>query len=288
MKAEAVAQWWSRTKRLWAARPRALPTLTPLRSLLVDFGVIVVMIVLFVSIVVQVADRSPVADPISVPKSLADAGYSGEVVTTRLIDRSRAFEQRNNAALDKTSAGAATTGDANLSSTVTVPGAGVSLAAVVASVRRFIGLPSRHIGGYIVIDGDGAYRMTVRVSGRDPVDYTGNANASIDDVIEHGARALTGLLRPCVLAAELRFHEDGRAWLDDCFNDPSQRDIEWAYNLRGLRYFAEGRYGDAIKAYDEALRLSPGYRNATDNRAAALRAKPAISLPQPTAGPSPR
>jgi Tetratricopeptide repeat len=288
MKAEAVAQWWSRTKRLWAARPRALPTLTPLRSLLVDFGVIVVMIVLFVSIVVQVADRSPVADPISVPKSLADAGYSGEVVTTRLIDRSRAFEQRNNAALDKTSAGAATTGDANLSSTVTVPGAGVSLAAVVAGVRRFIGLPSRHIGGYIVIDGDGAYRMTVRVSGRDPVDYTGKANASIDDVIEHGARALTGLLRPCVLAAELRFHEDGRAWLDDCFNDPSQRDIEWAYNLRGLRYFAEGRYGDAIKAYDEALRLSPGYRNATDNRAAALRAKPAISLPQPTAGPSPR
>jgi hypothetical protein len=288
MKAEAVSQWWSRTKRLWAARPRALPTLTPLRSLLVDFGVILVMIVLFVSIVVQVADRSPVADPISVPKSLADAGYSGEVVTTRLIDRSRAFEQKNNAASDNASAAAATTGDGNLFSTVAVPGAGVSLAAVVAGVRRFIGLPSRHIGGYIVIDGDGAYRMTVRVSGRDPVEYTGNANASIDDVIDHGARALTGLLRPCVLAAELRFHEDGRGWLDDCFNDPSQRDIEWAYNLRGLRYFAEGRYDDAIKAYDEALRLSPGYRNARDNRAAALRAKPAISLTQPTAAPSPR
>jgi Tetratricopeptide repeat len=286
MKAEAVSQWWSRTKRLWAARPRALPTLSPLRSLLVDFGIIVVMIVLFVSIVVQAADRSPVADPISVPKSLADAGYSGEVVTTRLIDRSRAFEQRNNAALDKTSAGTATTGDANLSSTVTVPGAGVSLAAIVASVRRFIGLPSRHIGGYIVIDDDGAYRMTVRVSGRDPVDYTGNANASIDDVIEHGARA--GLLRPCVLAAELRHDPDGWAWLGDCFNDPSQRDIEWAYNLRGLRYFAEGRYDDAIKDYDEALRLSPGYRNAKDNRAAALRAKLAIRLTQPTAAPSPR
>jgi hypothetical protein len=288
MKAEAVSQWWSRTKRLWAARPRALPTLTPLRSLLVDFGVILVMIVLFVSIVVQVADRSPVADPISVPKSLADAGYSGEVVTTRLIDRSRAFEQKNNAASDNAGAAAATTGDGNLFSTVAVPGAGVSLAAVVAGVRRFIGLPSRHIGGYIVIDGDGAYRMTVRVSGRDPVDYTGKANASIDDVIEHGARALTGLLRPCVLAAELRFHEDGWAWLGDCFNDPSQRDIEWAYNLRGLRYFAEGRYDEAIKDYDEALRLSPGYRNAKENRAAALRAKPAISLPQPTAGPSPR
>jgi hypothetical protein len=125
MKAEAVSQWWSRTKRLWAARPRALPTLTPLRSLLVDFGVILVMIVLFVSIVVQVADRSPVADPISVPKSLADAGYSGEVVTTRLIDRSRAFEQKNNAASDNASAAAATTGDGNLFSTVAVPGAGV-------------------------------------------------------------------------------------------------------------------------------------------------------------------
>jgi hypothetical protein len=290
MKAEAVSQWWSRTKGFWAARPRALPTLAPLRSLLVDFGVILAMIVLFVSLVVQVADPSPVADPISVPKSLVDAGYSGEVVTTRLIDRSRAFEQANNAALDKTSAGAATTRDDNLLSTVTVPGAGVSLAVVVAGVRRFIGLPNRHIGGYIVIDEPGgtAYRMTVRVSGRNALDHTGEAGPLLDQVIEHGARALTGLLRPCVLAAELRHDPDGWKWLGDCFNDPSHRDIEWAHNLRGLRYFAEGRYDEAIKDYDEALRLSPGYRNAKENRAAALRAKQAISPPQPTAGPSPR
>ena len=193
MKAEAVSQWWSQTKRLLAALPRGLPTLAPLRSLLVDFGVILVMIVLFVSIVLQVADPAPVADPISVPKSLADVGYSAEVVTTRLIDRSRAIEQANNAGIDRTSAAAATTGDANLLSTVTVPSAGVSLAVVVAGVRRFIGLPSRHIGGYIVIDngGGGGYRMTVRVSGRDaPLEYTGKANASIEHVIEHGARAL--------------------------------------------------------------------------------------------------
>jgi hypothetical protein len=287
MKAEAVSQWWSRTKGFWAARPRAFPTLTPLRSLLVDFGVILAMIVLFVSLVVQVADPSPIADSISVPKSLVDAGYSGEVVTTRLIDRSRAIEQENNAAVDNASAAAATTGDGNLFSTVAVPGAGVSLAVVVAGVRRFIGLPSRHIGGYIVIVG-GDYRMTVRVSGRDPLEYTGKANASIDDVIEHGARALTGLLRPCVLAAELRRHPDGWKWLGDCFNDPSHRDLEWAHNLRGLRYFAESRYDEAIKDYDEALRLSPGYRNAKENRAAALRAGQAISPPQPTAGPSPR
>jgi tetratricopeptide (TPR) repeat protein len=275
MKAEAVSQWWSQTKRLLAALPRGLPTLAPLRSLLVDFGVILVMIVLFVSIVLQVADPAPVADPISVPKSLADVGYSAEVFTTRLIDRSRAIEQANNAGIDRTSAAAATTGDANLLSTVTVPSAGVSLAVVVAGVRRFIGLPSRHIGGYIVIDngGGGGYRMTVRVSGRDaPLEYTGKANASIEHVIEHGARALTGLLRPCVLAADLREDPDGRDWLADCFNDPSHRDIAWAHNLRGLLYFDEGKYEDAIKAYDEALRLSPGYRNAKENRAAASRA----------------
>jgi hypothetical protein len=135
MKAEAVSQWWSQTKRLLAALPRGLPTLAPLRSLLVDFGVILVMIVLFVSIVLQVADPAPVADPISVPKSLADVGYSAEVVTTRLIDRSRAIEQANNAGIDRTSAAAATTGDANLLSTVTVPSAGVSLAVVVAGHR---------------------------------------------------------------------------------------------------------------------------------------------------------
>jgi hypothetical protein len=159
----------------------------------------------------------------------------------------------------------------------------VSLAVVVAGVRGFIGLPSRYIGGYIVIEESGgreAYRMTVRVSGRDPLVHTGEVNVSIEHVIKHGARALTGLLRPCALAAAPRDDPDGWGWLMDCFNDPSHRDIAWAHNLRGLGYFANGKYDDAIKDYDEAIRLSPGYRNAEDNRAAALRAKQAISLPE--------
>ena len=228
------------------------------------------------------------------PGSLANVGYSGQVVTTRLIARSRAIEHENNAAVDKTSAAASTmttTVDANPLHTVTFPGAGVSLAAVVAGVRHFFGLPNRHIGGYIVIidepDGRHAYRMTVWVSGRNPVEHTGIADASIEFVIEHGARALTGLLRPCALAAALRDQSDGWAWLNDCFNDPSHRDIEWAYNLRGLRYVAERKYDDAIKEYDKALRLSPGYRNAKENRAAALHAKQGISLPSPKTGSTP-
>jgi hypothetical protein len=282
MKAEAVSQWWSRTVSQWWSRTKGfwtawppLPTLAPLRSFLVDLGVIVVMIVLFVSIGVQVADPSPAVDPILVPKSLADVGYSGEVVATRLIDLSRDIERENNAGVDKTSAAAAAIGDAKLLSTATVPGAGVSLAAVVAGVRSFIGLPSRHIGGYIVIEESGgreAYRMTVRVSGRDPVVHTGEPNASLEHVITHGARALTGLLRPCALAAALRDDPDGWGWLMACFKDPSHRDIAWAHNLRGLSYFDEGKYENAIKEYDEALRLSPGYRNAKGNRAAASRA----------------
>jgi hypothetical protein len=180
MKAEAVSQWWLRIKGLWAQRPRSLPTLTPLRSLLVDFGVILVMIVLLFSLVVEVVDPSPVAEPISVPKSLADIGYSAEVVATRLIDRSRTIEQQNNASVDQTSGAAATFGDANVLTTGTIPGAGVSLAAVVASVRRFFGLPTTHIGGYIVMGEAGTYHMTIRVIGRAaPVVYPVEANASV-------------------------------------------------------------------------------------------------------------
>ncbi len=290
MKAEAVSQWWSRIKALWAARPRSLPTLAPLRGLFVDFGIILVMIVLLVSLVVEVVDPSPIADPISVPKSLVDLGYSAEVVATRLIDRSRDIEQKDNARVDKTSAAAATIGDANVRSTATVPGAGVSLAVVVASVRRLIGLPTTHIGGYIVMGEAGTYRLTIRVgSGRAaPVVYPVEANASIEYVIEHGALALTGLLRPCALAAALDNDPDGLGWLDACFRDPSHRDVEWAHNLRGLRSFAEGKYDDAIKEYEEALRLSSGYRSAKANLAAALSAKRASSPIQPTTSPSPR
>jgi tetratricopeptide (TPR) repeat protein len=245
-----------------------------LRSLLVDFVVIVAVIVLTVSVTLEVLDPSPIADPISVPKSLADVGYTSEVVAARLITCARIIEQEDNATADKESAAAATSSD--LLDSVAVEGTGVSVAVVVASVRRFLGLPARHIGGDIIIDETDKgpiYRMTVRVSGPTPLQYADVGRKTIEAAIKNGARAVTGLLRPCALAAFLLDEPDGQYWLDKCFTDPEHRDIEWAHNLRGLRYYKEGNYDAAIKEYKDALGLRPTYQNAQQNLSKALSAK---------------
>jgi tetratricopeptide (TPR) repeat protein len=280
---QAVSQWWMRTKD-WLKRPHSLPTLAPLRSLLVDFVVIVALIVLAVSVALEVLNPSPIADPISVPKSLADIGYTSEVVAARLITCARIIEQEDNATSDKESAAAATSSD--LVDAVAVEGTGLSVAVIVASVRRFLGLPARHIGGDIVIDQTDKgpiYRMTVRVSGPTPLQYADEGRKTIEAAIKNGARAVTGLLRPCALAAYLLEEPDGQYWLGRCFADPENRDVEWAHNLRGLRFYREGNYDAAIKEYRDALGLRPNYQNAQRNLSRALSAKQLMGK-----GPPPR
>ena len=264
---------WARTKD-WLKRPHSLPTLAPLRSLLVDFVVIVALIVLTISVALEVLSPSPIADPISVPKSLADVGYTSEVVAARLITCARIIEQEDNASADKESAAAATSSD--LVDSVAVEGTGLSVAVVVAMVRRFLGLPARHIGGDIVIDETDkgpVYRMTVRVSGPTPLQYADAGRKTVEVAIKNGARAVTGLLRPCALAAFLLDEPDGQYWLDMCFADPEHRDMEWAHNIRGLRYYKEGNYDAAIKEYKDALKLRPTYQNAQQNLSKALSAR---------------
>lgn len=272
--ADIAWQWSKRAAGAVARLYRALPAIGIVRAYLVDLGVVVVMLVLFGIIAKELLDTSPIADPFSIPASLAAAGYSPEVVAERLIARSRAIEAENNASKDGKSAAASKIGGSDPLGKVTLPSSGVSVAAVVAAIRQFLGLPSIHIGGAIVVHGSAdapVYTMTVWVRGRSSVTRTDRARSSIEEAIEHGARALTGLLRPCALAAHLLGDPDADEWLDDCFRDPSRRDIEWAFNLRGLRFFAQERYDEAIPYFLEALALSCDYRNARENLIEALR-----------------
>ena len=284
---------WSRTKELWRTRPgwlgwsgvkmlgRAslafLALVTPLRKWFVDILVMAVGLVFFVGAVLELWNTAPVMDPISVPKQVADLGYAGDVVAARLIDHTRKIERDTNASKDRS--GAASAGGPSSLTTITVPGSGISLAVVVATVRRFLGQPEQHIGGEIVVDhSDGLtqYRMTVRIDGPDPRAIESRPERSVDAAIKEGARALTGLLRPCALAAMLLDepgHNDVDGFINICLTDKAKRDRDWAYNLRGLRRYDRGAYDDAIEDFRRAVDRTSNYANALTNWARALHAK---------------
>lgn len=290
MKTWTWSQAWSRTKALWPARPgwlgwpavralgraglAVLAFVTPLRKWFVDILVVAIAVVFVVSAFLELWNTAPVMDPISVPKSLAERGYSGDVIAARLVDQARRIERDTNASSDRS--GAAAAGGTSSLTTITVPGSGISLAVVVATVRRLLGRPERHIGGEIVVDdADGLtrYRMTIRIDGPDATAVEGQPERSVDAAIKDGARVLTGLLRPCAFAAVL-LDEPGQNAADHfiaaCLADASERDRDWAHNLKGLRLYREGRYDEAIAQYQEAIKRMPTYRSAFANWARTL------------------
>ena len=268
---------WSGVKRLWQARPAWLASFEALRKRVVDIAVVAVGIVLLVGVVQQATDSAPVMDPISVPNQLAELGYTSDVIAARLVDRAREIERQTNAGPDRS--GAAAASGASPLMNVSVPGSGVSLAIVVDTARRLVGLPARRVGGEIVVSGTPektTYSLRVRISGPQPGALTSAPKTSIDDVVEDGARLLTHLLRPCALAGLLYIEwnkEGARQLVDRCFADPSRRDLDWAHNLRGLRLFDEGHWEAAIEEYKAAVRITPGYHNALVSWAGALHRK---------------
>lgn len=251
-----------------------LAFVTPLRKWFVDVLVVAVGLVFLVGAVLELWNTAPVMDPIAVPKSLVDRGYSGDVIAARLVDQARRIERDTNASSDRS--GAAAAGGPSSLTSITVPGSGISLAVVVATVRRLLGRPERHIGGEIVVDdADGLtrYRMTIRIDGPDASAVEGQAERSIDAAVREGARVLTGLLRPCAFAAVL-LEEPGQNAVDHfiatCLADKRERDRDWAHNLKGLRLYRDGRYDEAITQYQEAIKRMPTYRSALANWARTL------------------
>jgi hypothetical protein len=282
MKTWTWSQAWSHVSEFWHARPgwlrlkvlgpaglAAAMFVTPFRRWLVDATVVVVGLVLVAGVIVELVKVAPVVEPISVPKSLVDLGYSGDVVAARLIHGARKIEREANASRDP--AGAAATGGPSALMAVIVPNSGVSVGTVADTVRSLFGSPASRISGEIVIDESGEprkYRMRIRMDNRDgrfmPDD---NACASVDQAIESGAQQLAGLVRPCALADFLYRWKSPQTdpMIKACFDARPERDREWAHNLTGLRYAADGNFKDAIEQYNEALKRFPNYAHARNN-----------------------
>ena len=66
-----------------------LAFITPLRKWFVDVLVLAIGVVFVVSAFLELRTTAPDMDPISVPKSLLERGYSGDVMAARLIDSAR-------------------------------------------------------------------------------------------------------------------------------------------------------------------------------------------------------
>jgi hypothetical protein len=215
-----------------------------------------VVIVIIVAITIRgLTERVTVIRSLSVPQALADSGYTPEVAGDRLRDALTEFIDAAN--LRMHSPEMALPGELP---DVVVPSVGISLDAIMASVRTLLGITrSRTITGEFTVAG-GRLWLRLRIDGREL--YTSGEGVDPerpDDLLKTAAPAVLSEIKPYIVASSLASSDPAQALdrIDAIISQYPESDdnVVWAYNLRGYIYLKQKDYAHAIEALNKAIRL---------------------------------
>jgi tetratricopeptide (TPR) repeat protein len=242
---------------------------------------IFVIIVVGAIVYQGLAQQATVINPLSVPKILADDGITGEVAANRLRDAVTKYIE--GAGSYMRSPIIALHGDLP---NIVVPTVGISLDAVVVSVRTLLrSTRSRTVAGEITLKGNGndkegdkRFYLRLRLDGTEI--YFSKNGATSDELEELFVEAVPTLLqkiKPYFVAAKLVRDNDDKAlaFVDDVIEqltpaDPNKLrfadpDLAWFHSLRGVIYINSKDYKSAIGALEAAVSLNDKLAGAYEN-----------------------
>ncbi|MFZ3328221.1 MAG: tetratricopeptide repeat protein, partial [Methylocella sp.] len=193
--------------------------------------------------------------PISVPKMLAESGYTADVAAQRLHD-----------ALNKVvkyartrKKGPEVTLQADLPNIV-VPTIGLSLESIAADIRTFFPIARRsNISGELTIAQKQLW-LRLRINGQDFFTSPNGADPERpDDLLLPAAEKVFEWVDPYIVAASLSQRDPGkcleiarRIIANGPKTDPS---VPWAHNLVGYVLIAQHKTEEAIAEYQEGIKL---------------------------------
>ncbi len=245
-------------------------------SIVVKVPLTIVIVVILVLLIRNLSQHTTAIEPISVPKMLAEGGYTPEVAAQRLRDAMTTFAEEAKIELQKS----AIVTRAELP-TIAVPTVGLSLDAITSTIRTFFGnTRHRSISGELIVvdkllwlrlrkDGRTLYSSPAGIPPDKPDELLAEAAAAVWDESERELVAAWYVSKDPARAIEKanRMIERPR---------PGEN-VAGAYVIKGMalralgdregaaaspgRKDAEGaaarKYDDAIAAYSEAIRLDP-------------------------------
>ena len=233
--------------------------------------------VMVCTLIVQDLMRDVVTiEPIEVPKALSDNGYTPGVAGYRLRDAMNAYaDQATSLGQDGTKLnwkfGFIDADNANLNSNldlniaareelpdVVVPQIGLSLGAIVSSIRSVLHTTGHVISGELTHK-DRKYALRVRVDGRQ-VFSSEYESENPDDLMTKAAPSVMDILRPSINAmARYRVQkEEGLLKADEIIAhyDESDINVHWAYILKGNHALKTRHYGEAERMFSKASSLN--------------------------------
>jgi Flp pilus assembly protein TadD len=195
--------------------------------------------------------------PISVPRMLAENGYTAEVAAQRLHDALNKVVEDAHSRKN----GPEVALQADLPSIV-VPAIGLSLETVAADIRTFFRIAGRwNISGEFTI-GQKQLLLRLRMNGKDfYLSPSGVDPERPDDLLAPAAEQVFELTDPYIAAASLYQRDPGKclAMAKRIIADRPQTDpsVPWAHNAVGSVLRDQHKTEEAIAEYRKAIELSP-------------------------------
>lgn len=201
-------------------------------------------------------------EPFEVTQDLQIQGYTGRVITNKLIDQIN-FIRINAKAPEERLEVMPVWLQRDVE--IVVPGSGVSFNSVVNYIKRSIGHHSNRIIGEVVTHNSQLY-VTIRISGKSAKTITGEIK-NLDETLRRAAEHIWKYSDPYVLAYYFwRF--DKKACLEIVqfmlSNEPIDDDPK-AYQTWGVLLFEQGDHEGAITKFQEAIELDPKSSRAYSN-----------------------
>jgi tetratricopeptide (TPR) repeat protein len=216
---------------------------------------VIIFIVIAVLVVEELARDVVTIEPISVPKTLADNGYTPEVASHRLLDAIQHYARDNKVASLMEELDIAPSDELP---DFVVPKIDLSLNALVSSIRSVLHYGTGHrISGELIAHDKLALRL--RVDGRE-VYSSGFDFENPDDLLTEAAPAVTGKIKPHIGALAL-YHirpDEAVEKAEDIIADPQQSDVsvQWAYVLKGRYASDHGKFAEAEAMQRKAISLN--------------------------------
>jgi tetratricopeptide (TPR) repeat protein len=248
---------WRRTKLFGK---QAFAVAATLSSMLVAVWILTVLI--------QAAFQRNTIDlgAINVPKKLADDGFSTDIATRRLRDAIKDLHGKASTTMAK----ADTDGGPDLSG-ITIPGAGISLQSIAASLRSLLPENWRHeVSGEFTMSGTELFlrlRLNRNVVFDETVETATNPKV-VTVLINRAAFRVVEKTQPFIAASALysdkKFDEAGAKADEIIRSGPEIGDgesVNRAYNLKGVISRDKGRTDEAVTFFRKAPSFAAAHSN---------------------------
>ena len=217
-------------------------------------------------------------EPLTVPKSLSDRGYTGKVIASLLALEAEKIKQGASTSMKRMRLETSWT-----QQDIVVPGAELSLKSAGAFIKSYFGLASTAITGSLgypnlITEKPRKIRLRLAISREGLREVSLDAlETDLDTLILNAAREMMRWTDPYVLASYFyRINEkaESEKVCKLVFKEFQMTEHEIrCHNLLGIMFYDEKKYDEAIAAYIKVIKMDPNFAEAFSNRGNAYQRK---------------